>query len=187
MKKMITIRKAEVNTTPIDIDFDCFQMDGVQVRHTISKARDSSDTRPYLAAMALRKSRAVFCFAITMDAPSSRTPIKELQFLKRMPIVLQGFNLIIHAERSLFSQELVNRHFSNVSFMPEHAVPLEKLFLERTLAKLILGMSDRFNYNSSDMNAFNHAERLSTTTLSDLTSLTNDVIRALNASNHRTT
>ncbi|WDH21376.1 hypothetical protein [Pseudomonas chlororaphis] len=184
MKNTTTVWKVGVNRDPIDIDFDCCQMDALLVRENISKAPYTIDRRPYLVAMAFRQSRTVFCFAITIEAPSIRNPIKELVFLK--PIFLQGLNLIIHAERGLFSQDLVDRHFSKASFVPKHPASLQNIFLERTLSKVIHATSGHPYYDAPNMNAFHHAERPATTTLSNLTSRSRGLIGALNTANRRT-
>lgn len=181
MKNTTITWKVGVNRDPIDIDLDWCKMDVLLVPENISKAAHTVDRRPDLVAMAFRQSRTVFCFAITIEPPSIRNPIKELVFLK--PIFFQGLDLIIHAERGLFSQDLVDRHFSRATFVPKYPASLQSIFLERTLSKVIDATSGHPYYDAPYTNAFHHAERPARTTLNDLTSRSRELIGALNAAN----
>ncbi|MFJ4141693.1 hypothetical protein [Pseudomonas sp. NPDC089734] len=181
MKNTTLVWKVGVNRDQIDIDLDCGQMDALLVRENISKAAYTVDRRPYLVAMAFRQSRTVFCFAITIEPPTIRNPIKELVFLK--PIFFRGLDLIIHAERGLFSQDLVDRYFSRATFAPKYPPSLQSIYLERTLSKVIDATSGHSHYDAPYTNAFHHAERPAKTTLNDLTSRSRELIRGLNAEN----
>ncbi|MNJ62086.1 hypothetical protein D3C77_579090 [compost metagenome] len=142
----------------------------VLVQQKTSNIQYPSHGRPYLTAMALRQSRTVLCFSITMEAPSFRYPLKELTFLQHAPNLFQGFNLVIHADRGMFSRDLVDKYFGTAAFMPIAPTSLDNRFLERTLLRVIHATSGHLSYDDIDMIACHHAEPLITTTQGDLAS-----------------
>lgn len=136
MKKHFVFEKAGISTTAINIGFDVTQLDLI-VREERQSLGGSRDGRPFLSAMALHQSRIVLCYALNMKSPSTSHPLTRLVVLKYALSLLQGFNLVIHTDRKLFSPELIERHFKTAVFKPTPPHSLQNYILEHPLPKLI--------------------------------------------------
>ncbi|WP_248764621.1 hypothetical protein [Pseudomonas protegens] len=175
MKKHFVFGKAGISTTAINIGFDVTQLDLI-VREERQSLGGSRDGRPFLSAMALHQSRIVLCYALTMKCPSASHPLARLVFLKHAPYLLQEFNLVIHADRKLFSPELIERHFKTAVFKPIPPHSLKNYILERTLSKLTQALRVLIPHSAG----YGRAELPISASLEDLKRSINHLIAAFN-------
>lgn len=175
MRKHFAIGKTGISKTLINIGFDVTQLD-VLVQEKCQIPVSSRDGRPFLSAIALQHSSQILGYAITLECPSASHPLARLVFLKHAPLMFQGFNLVIHADRKLFSPELIERHFRAAVFelIPPHS--LQNCILERTLFELTQAMSTLMPHSAN----YGHAELSISANLEDLKLSINHLIAALN-------
>ncbi|WP_124303114.1 hypothetical protein [Pseudomonas chlororaphis] len=135
MKKYFAIAKAGISATSIEIGFDVTQLN-VLVRQECQSSVSSRDGRPFLSVLALQCPRQFWCYAITMECPSARHPLKNLVLLKHTPSMFHGSNFAIHADRMLFSRQLIEKHFRTAVFEPISPFSMQNCILEFTFSKL---------------------------------------------------
>lgn len=175
MKKRSAVRVTGESIPSVLIDFDVAQLDALMQdgRHSPVGLRAG---RPFLSMMAFKHSNQVLCYAITMKYPTASHPLTSLVFPKQSASTLGGCNFVIHADRALFSPELIEKHFSTAVFAltPQHSMP--RCFLEHALRNLTQALRSTV----SDSACWGSAENPTSTKLEDLKKIINDFIGASN-------
>jgi len=109
-----------VRVTSDSIPSDLIGFDVAQLDVLMQEGRQSPvglrAGRPFLSMMAFKHSNQIWCYAITMKYPTASHPLTNLVFPKQSTSTLGGCNLVIHADRALFSPELIENHFSKAVF-----------------------------------------------------------------------
>lgn len=175
MRKHSAVRVTGESIPSVLIDFDVAQLD-VLIQDGCHSPVGLRAGRPFLSMMAFKHSKQILCYAITMKCPIASHPLTSLVFPKQSASTLRGCNLVIHADRALFSPELIEKHFSRAVFAlsTQHSMP--RCFLEHALRNLTQALRSTV----SDSARWGSAENPKLTKLEELKQLINDFIGTYN-------
>ena len=175
MRTHSAVRVTGESISSVFIDFDVAQLDVLMQDGRLSPVGLRAG-RPFLSMMAFKYSNQVLCYAITMKYPTASHPLTSLVFPKQSASTLGGCNLVIHADRALFSPELIEKHFSTAVFAltPQHSMP--RYFLEHALRNLTQALLSTV----PDSARWGSAENPTSTKLKDLKQSINDLIGTSN-------
>ncbi|MCG4454962.1 hypothetical protein LJY18_16925 [Pseudomonas sp. MMS21-TM103] len=175
MRKHSAVRVTGDSIPSVLIGFDVTKLD-VLVQDGCHSPVGLRAGRPFLSMMAFKYSNQIWCYAITMKYPTASHPLTSLVFPKQSASTLRGCNLVIHADRALFSPELIEKHFSTAVFAitPQHSMPW--CFLEHPLTKLTQALRRAVPHSAR----WGSAETPKSTKLEDLKQFINDFIGTSN-------
>ena len=125
MKPNITaIQSAKLKAPELHIGLGVTHLDILMAEADDLSSRDHI-CRPYLSLMYDIHSNTPLCYQVTSNYPSKLRPLVSLKFLPSSLLALPRCRVVIHAEPSWFSNQLLDQHFKDVTFtnMP----PFKKL------------------------------------------------------------
>lgn len=125
MKPNITaIPSARLKTPELHIGLDVTHLDILMAEADDLSSREHI-CRPYLSLMYHIHSNTPLCYQVTSKCPSKSHSLVSLKFLSSSFLASPRCRVVIHPEPSLFSNQLLDQHFKDVTFtnMP----PFKKL------------------------------------------------------------